>query len=89
MTSNRQPLSDSEIAEHLTHLPGWERERRQKVTELDREYARLAILDIMREVAKAVPRTCQINAIHCRLQDPDSTKLVRDRRFREKSAISR
>ena len=26
MTSKRQPLSDSEISEQLSHLPGWERD---------------------------------------------------------------
>lgn len=26
MTSNRQPLSDTEINEHLKSLPGWERD---------------------------------------------------------------
>lgn len=41
-----------ELAVLLERMPGWERERRQKVTELDREYARLAVLDVMREVAK-------------------------------------
>ena len=37
----------------MERVPGWERERRQKVTELDREYARLAVSDVMKDVAHA------------------------------------
>ncbi|MCE9521271.1 MAG: AAA family ATPase [Alphaproteobacteria bacterium] len=36
----------------LERLPAWERERRQKVTELDREHARLSVVDIMQELAR-------------------------------------
>lgn len=42
-----------DLAQLLERMPGWERERRQKVTELDREYARLAVMDVMRDVARA------------------------------------
>jgi predicted ATP-dependent protease len=41
-----------ELARLLERLPGWERERRQRVRELDREYARLAVTDVMRDVAR-------------------------------------
>ncbi len=41
-----------ELALLLERMPGWERERRQKVRELDREYAQLAIVDVMREVVR-------------------------------------
>jgi lon-related putative ATP-dependent protease len=42
-----------ELAILLERMTGWERERRQKVTDLDREYARLTITDVMGDVAKA------------------------------------
>lgn len=41
----------NDLASLLERIPGWERERRQRVTELDREYARLAVTDVMKDVA--------------------------------------
>src|SRR5262249_26448472 len=40
-----------QLAVLLERIPTWERERRQRVRELDREYARLAVTDVMRDVA--------------------------------------
>ncbi len=41
-----------ELTVLMERMPGWERERRQRVRELDREYARLAVTDVMRDIAR-------------------------------------
>ncbi len=47
-----EPLQ-KELSVLLEHLPGWERERRQKVTELNREYAHLSVMDVLKGVCRA------------------------------------
>ncbi len=48
----KMEVLQNELAVLLERVPGWERERRQRVRELDREYARLAVTDVMRDIAK-------------------------------------
>lgn len=47
-----EPLQ-KELAVLLERLPGWERERRQRVTELNREYAHLSVMDVVKDVSRA------------------------------------
>jgi predicted ATP-dependent protease len=51
-----------DLAVLIERLPGWERERRQRVSDLDREYARLAVTDVMKEVAAGVADLTDIHA---------------------------
>jgi predicted ATP-dependent protease len=56
--AERKKISDKiealqkDLALLLERMPTWERERRQKVRELDREYAHLSVVDVMREAAR-------------------------------------
>lgn len=50
--SNKIEAFQKDLAVLLERVPGWERDRRQKVRDLDLEYARLAVLDVMRDVAR-------------------------------------
>ncbi len=47
-----EPLQ-TDLAVLLERLPGWERERRQRVTELNREYAQLSVMDVVKDVSRA------------------------------------
>jgi predicted ATP-dependent protease len=51
-----------DLALLIERLPGWERERRQKVTDLDREYARLTVTDVMKDVAASVADLPDVHA---------------------------
>ncbi|MFM9864725.1 MAG: Lon protease family protein [Micropepsaceae bacterium] len=51
-----------DLALLIVRLPGWERERRQRVMDLDREYARLAVTDVMKDVATGVADLPDIHA---------------------------
>ncbi|NOT41560.1 MAG: AAA family ATPase [Alphaproteobacteria bacterium] len=51
-----------DLAVLIERLPGWERERRQRVTDLDREYARLAVTDVMKDVAASVADLPEVHA---------------------------
>lgn len=51
-----------ELATLIERLPGWERERRQRIMDLDREYARLAVADVMKDVAQSVSDLPEIHA---------------------------
>jgi lon-related putative ATP-dependent protease len=51
-----------DLALLLERIPGWERERRAKVTELDREHARLAIIEVMRDVIKSFADLREVTA---------------------------
>lgn len=44
----------SELAALIERLPVWERERRQKLSTLDHEYARLVVADVIKDVAQTV-----------------------------------
>ncbi len=43
-----------DLATLLERMPGWERDRRQRVTDLDREYASLTVADVMKDAAESV-----------------------------------
>ena len=51
-----------DLAVLVERLPGWERDRRQRLTDLDREYARLAVSDVMKSVAAVVGDLPDIHA---------------------------
>jgi len=60
--SDRVDLLQKDLAVLLERMPGWERERRQRVRELDREYAHLAVTDVMRDVARDFADLPQLKA---------------------------
>lgn len=51
-----------DLALLIERLPGWERDRRQRMLDLDREYARLAVTDVMKTVAATVGDLPDIHA---------------------------
>jgi len=55
-------LLQKDLALLLERMPGWERERRAKVTALDREYAERAIIEVMRDVIKTFADLRQVTA---------------------------
>ena len=51
-----------DLATLIERLPGWERERRQRIMDLDREYAKRVVDEVMQDVAKDIADLPEIRA---------------------------
>lgn len=64
-----------DLALLIERLPGWERDRHQRMMNLDRDYARLTVTDVMKAVAASVADLPEIHA-HVETTTAELTKQI-------------